>query len=339
MKDSKQKKQKIYFALIWLLVIILPFISLTQGRYSVTLRQFLGTIFPSLSETEEISKAAYNVIFKIRIPRILLAMLAGAGLSVAGASFQSIFSNPLASPDTLGVATGASFGAVLGILLKMPYWAIQLTALAFGLVAVFLVFTVSSIRGKASIVMIVLAGMVISALFSALVSLVKFTADPQDVLPAVTFWLMGTLQGTSLTTLANGAPFIIAGIAVITVFRYKLNLLTLSEDEATSLGINVKRSHIVIILAASLITASVVSMCGLIGWVGLLIPHISRMLFGNNNKSVIPACIGLGAIFMLIIDTIARTAAGTEIPVSILTAVIGAPFFIILLRKTGGIKS
>lgn len=337
--QNKTRRHRIYFTLIWCSIIILPFIALTIGRFPITLRQFFSCLFPQLTENEQVSKAAWNVIFNIRIPRILLALLAGAGLSAAGASFQALFSNPLATPDTLGVATGASFGAVLGILLKFPSWLVQLTALLFGLVSVALVYIVSSIRGKASAIMIVLAGMVISALFSALVSLIKYVADPQDVLPAITFWLMGTLQGTTKATLIQGAPFIIAGIIIIFIYRWKLNILTLSEEEATSLGISVKKTRGVIIFASTMITASVVSMCGLIGWVGLLIPHISRMIFGNNNKSVIPSSIGLGAIFMLLIDTVARSASGTEIPVSILTAIIGAPFFILLLRKTGGIKA
>ena len=186
--------------------------------------------------------------------------------------------------------------------------------------------------------MIVLAGMVIGALFSALVSLIKYVADPQDVLPTITFWLLGSLSGTTKLTLLQGSPFIIAGTLLIFFLRWKLNLMTLNEDEAISLGVPVKRIRLLVILGATMITASVVSMCGLIGWVGLLIPHISRMLYGNNNKSVIPASIGLGALFMLFIDTLARSVSGTEIPVSILTSIIGAPFFIILLRKTGGIQ-
>ena len=187
-------------------------------------------------------------------------------------------------------------------------------------------------------IMIILGGMVVSSLFSALVSMIKYVADPQDVLPAITFWLMGSLSGVNFQTLALGAPFIAVGTIMIFVLRWRLNVLSLNEDEAHTLGVNVRLLRVLVILASTMITASVVSMCGLIGWVGLLIPHISRMLFGNDNRRVIPASIGLGAIFMLIIDTIARTMTASELPVSILTAVIGAPVFIILLRRTGGIR-
>ena len=193
--------------------------------------------------------------------------------------------------------------------------------------------------GRSSIVMIVLAGMVVSALFSALVSLVKYTADPQDVLPAITFWLMGSLSGTGWNTLLFGAPFILIGLVIIFLYRWKLNAMTLTEEEASSLGVNVRQVRAMVILGAAMVTASVVSMCGVIGWVGLLIPHISRMIFGNNNQRVIPASMGLGAIFMLVIDTAARCVTASEIPVSILTAVIGAPFFILLLRRTGGVRT
>ena len=289
---------------------------------------------------QEVSGTVENVVLNVRLPRIGLALLAGAGLSSAGGAFQALFANPLATPDTLGVATGASFGAVLAILFGWPSMAIQTSALAAGLLAVALVYMVSRPKkggGRASVVMIVLAGMVVGSLFSALVSLVKYAADPQDVLPTITFWLMGSLSSTTKETLVLGAPFILAGMALLFLFRWKLNAMTLSEEEAISLGISVKKIRAVVVLAAAMITASVVSMCGLIGWVGLLIPHICRMLFGSNNQRVIPASMGLGAIFMLVIDTAARCMLSAEIPVSILTAIIGAPFFIILLRRTGGI--
>ena len=257
---------------------------------------------------------------------------------MAGASFQGLFSNPLATPDTLGVATGASFGAALGILLGCNMFLTQVCALAMGMLAVAIVYAVSRVRGGTNMVMIILGGMVVSSLFSALVSMIKYVADPQDVLPAITFWLMGSLSATNFQTLLLGAPFILVGTAMIFALRWRLNVLSLNEDEAHTLGVNVKLLRVLVILASTMITASVVSMCGLIGWVGLLIPHISRMLFGNDNRRVIPASIGLGAIFMLLIDTLARTVSASEIPVSILTAVIGAPVFIILLRKTGGLR-
>lgn len=317
---------------------VIALAAIGMGRFSMSIPQTLATLFPGSFPEIEVTQTMRNVIFNIRLPRVLLSLLAGAGLSVAGASFQGLFSNPLATPDTLGVATGASFGAALGILLGCNMFMTQVCALMMGMLAVAIVYTVSRVRGGTNMVMIILGGMVVSSLFSALVSMIKYVADPQDVLPAITFWLMGSLSATNFQTLLLGAPFILAGTAMIFVLRWRLNVLSLNEDEAYTLGVNVNLLRLLVILASTMITASVVSMCGLIGWVGLLIPHISRMLFGNDNRCVIPASIGLGAIFMLLIDTLARTVSASEIPVSILTAVIGAPVFIILLRRTGGIR-
>ena len=320
-------------------IVVCSLAALTMGRYRVGFHEIWAVFFPGAG-SQEIDGTVKNVVMNVRLPRIGLALLAGAGLSSAGAAFQALFANPLATPDTLGVATGASFGAVLAILFGWPSIAIQTNALILGILAVGLVYLVSIPKkgsGRASVVMIVLAGMVVGSLFSALVSLVKYAADPQDVLPAITFWLMGSLSSTTRETLILGAPFILIGMVFLFLFRWKLNAMTLTEEEAVSLGIPGKRIRAAVVIAAAMITASVVSMCGLIGWVGLLIPHISRMLFGSNNQRVIPASMGLGAVFMLVIDTMARCLWASEIPVSILTAVIGAPFFIILLRKTGGI--
>lgn len=324
-------------AVILLALIISSLAAMTVGRFHVTIYETASALLPGLFHAD-LSPMARNVILDIRLPRILLALLSGAGLAAAGAAFQAIFSNPLATPDTLGVATGASFGAALGILFGLPSPLVQLTALAAGIAAVALVIFVSRVRGSSSVIMMILAGMVVSALFSAMVSLVKYAADPQDVLPAITFWLMGSLSSATRQSLAMGTPLICLGILIIWLYRWKLNAMTLSEDEAASLGINVKRVRLLIIAGAAMITASVVSMCGLIGWVGLLIPHASRMLFGSDNRAVVPSSLALGALFMLAIDTAARSAAASEIPASILTAVIGAPFFIFLLRRTGGIN-
>ena len=335
---DNSKRDFIYTSAAVAAIFVLSALAVTVGRYHVTLAQLAALMLPAYFPEVETSSAMSDVVFNIRMPRIMLAIVAGAGLAAAGGAFQALFSNPLATPDTLGVATGASFGAVLAILLGLPSLGVQLFALVSGLVAVSIVYFVSRVRGSSSIIMIILAGMVVSALFSALVSLVKFAADPQDVLPAITFWLMGSLSAATKETLALGSPLIIIGVVVIYLLRWKLNAMTLSEEEATALGIPVKRIRLIVILAAAMITASAVSMCGLIGWVGLLIPHISRMIFGNDNRYVIPSSIVLGSIFMLVIDSAACCTFPSEVPASILTAVIGAPFFIFLLRKSGGVK-
>lgn len=319
-----------------IMILVLSLVALCMGQYTISIQDVISVLL----HKDVAIKNAYTVIYNVRIPRIILSLCAGAGLAVAGASFQALFSNPLATPDTLGCANGASFGAALGILLGFQSIGTQLSALVFGISAILLVFLVTQTKGykNRSMMMVILAGMVISSLFSALVSLVKYVADPNDVLPVITFWLMGSFSSTTMKSLMIGVPCILIGMIVLYLLRYRLNALSLSEDEAKSLGINLKRTRTIVILASSLITTSIVSLCGVIGWVGLLIPHISRMCFGNDNRRIIPACITFGALFMLIVDTFARCATTSEIPVSILTAIIGAPVFIILLRKSGGIR-
>lgn len=314
--------------------LFLALIALCLGQYTIALQDVIKVL--TLQEVDLVN--AETVIFNIRIPRILVSLIVGSGLATAGASFQALFSNPLATPDTLGCANGASFGAALGILLGLNALGIQISALIFGILAVVLVFVFTRYRHANQIMMIILGGMVVSSLFSALVSLIKYVADPNDVLPVITFWLMGSFSNSTVRSLYTGVPMIILGMMILYLMRYRMNALSLKEEEAASLGINVRKNRMIVIVASSLITASVVSMCGVVGWVGLLIPHISRMLFGNNHTKVIPGCIVFGALFMLIIDTIARCMYQAEIPVSILTAIIGAPVFLLLLRKTGGIE-
>ncbi len=330
-----EKKYHICIMIGMLLTCLFALIAISMGQFTISVIDVWKVL---LHQPVDI-KNAETVIFNVRIPRILLSLIAGSGLAVAGAAFQSLFSNPLATPDTLGCANGASFGAALGILVGLKSIGVQMSALFMGILAVILVFVVSKStqRESSNMMMVILSGMVVSSLFSALVSFVKYVSDPNDVLPVITFWLMGSFSSATIRSLYTGVPCIMIGILVIYLMRYRLNALTLSEDEAKSFGINLKWNRFIVISAASLITASIVSLCGVIGWVGLLIPHICRMLFGNNQSKVIPGCIVFGALFMLCVDTLARCMCQSEIPVSILTSIIGAPVFIILLRKTGGI--
>ena len=325
----------------WLLpfLVVLPLLAawfcLGCGRYQVSLADTVRVLMAGPDSTA-FPAVVRSVVFKIRLPRIILALSVGAGLSVAGAAFQSLFTNPLATPDTLGVASGASFGAALAMLLHGNLITVQLVALLFGLLACAITYSIGRKQGRTSVVMIVLAGMVMSALFQAFVSLVKYVADPQDELPAITYWLMGSLSGANFHTLALGLPCIIIGSLVIFALRWRLNILSLQEDEARSMGVNITLLRLAVIIASSMITASAVSMCGSVGWVGLLVPHVARMLSGSDNRHVVPVSLSLGAVFLLVIDTFARAASASEIPISILTAVIGAPFFVLLLKKTGG---
>ncbi len=312
-------------------------LALCAGRFPIPLAEIGKEFFGAGSGMKNV----HTVLFNIRVPRILLAMLVGAGLAVAGAAFQSLFGNPLATPDTLGTANGAAFGAALAILLGAGSLGVQFAALAFGIGAVLLVFLVTRRAagdGRPSMIMVVLGGLVISSLFSALTTLVKYVADPQDVLPVITFWLMGSFSGATRRALLLGLPLIGGGTALLVLLRHRLNALSLSEDEAKSLGVDLPLTRGLVIFAASAVTAAAVALCGVIGWVGLLVPHIARMVLGNDNSRVIPASLTGGALFMLATDTVARCATEAEIPVGILTAVIGAPVFIAVLRKTGGIR-
>ena len=283
----------------------------------------------------EVPDLIYKTVWNIRLPRIALAMLVGGGLAAAGCAFQSLFANPLATPDTLGVASGASFGAALAILMGFSMVGIQLTSLVAGGVAVLLTWLGGSKKGS-GLNTIVLSGIMMGSLFNALVSLVKYIADAEDQLPAITFWLMGGLNSAGWKNIVLGAPAILVSVLVLWLLRWRLNLLPLTEDEARASGVNMKLLRGVTILCATLITASCVSKCGQVGWVGLLIPHICRMKFGSNHLSLLPASVSLGATFMILVDTVARSATASEIPISILTAIIGAPFFIVLMRRSGG---
>lgn len=327
-------------SVIWKIVLlIIPLIAvlaaLAVGRFNVSPVTILQSIFNKLGAGYKQNMQTEIVLWTIRFPRTLLALLVGAGLSVAGCAFQSLFSNPLATPDTLGVASGASFGAALGLLLGLNLIWVQILALAAGIGAVVLTYISGNVEGKSANT-IVLAGIMIGSLFSALVSLVKFGADTESQLPAITYWLMGSLSSANYNSLLLGAPPIIFGIVILFVLRWRLNILPLPDDEAKASGTNVTLLRILTVICATAITASCVSMCGQVGWVGLLVPHICRMKFGSNHLSLIPASISIGAVFMVIVDTIARSASASEIPVSILTAIMGAPFFITLLKRSGG---
>lgn len=323
-----------YFFLL-LLPAVAVLAALGIGRLGIAPGDVLKFALGKLKGAAVLDGQLETVLWNIRFPRILLAGLVGAGLSSAGCAFQSLFSNPLATPDTVGVASGASFGAALGILLGYGLIGTQVFALVFGIAAVALTWLSGSGAGK-NLNSIVLAGIMIGSLFNALISLVKFAADTESQLPAITYWLMGSFASAGYPSLALGSPMILGGIVVLLLLRWRMNLLPLTEDEARAAGVNIRLLRGVIVLCASGMTASCVSMCGQVGWVGLLVPHMCRMRFGNNHLSLLPACISLGAVFMILVDTLARSATAAEIPVSILTAIIGAPFFIILMRRTGG---
>ncbi|MBI2740835.1 MAG: iron ABC transporter permease [Rhodospirillales bacterium] len=275
-----------------------------------------------------------TVLFQIRLPRVAAALLVGAALAAAGASFQTLFRNPLVSPDILGVSAGAGFGAVLGILLSLPVFAIQGLGFITGLITVGVVYTLArALRSQNEILVLVLAGIVVGALAGAGISLVKILADPYNQLPAITFWLLGSLSGIKVVDMQTVAPLVVLGLVPLALLRWRIGVLSLGDDEAKALGVNVRLVRGVVIAAATLVTATAVSVSGVIGWIGLVIPHMARLLVGPRYDRVLPAAVLMGAAFLVLIDTVARTAARIEIPLGLLTALFGAPVFVWLLAR------
>jgi iron complex transport system permease protein len=324
-----------------ILLIVLPlglfYISLFIGRYPIdplTVLQALAAkvlpIHPQIPDTVN------TVIFQIRLPRTLIAMAVGAALSISGASFQGMFRNPLVSPDILGVSSAAGFGAALAILISGNAVAIQTSAFIFGIVGVVLTYILSRVYRSTPILMLVLSGVVVSAFFAALISAIKYIADPFQKLPAITFWLMGSLSATSLPDLTTALPPIVLGTIGLLLVRWRLNVLAMGDEEARSLGIKTEILKGFVIFCATIVTAASVCVSGMIGWVGLIIPHIGRMIVGPDHKVLLPATVSIGASYLLIMDNISRTVISAEIPLGILTAVVGAPFFAYLIRKTKG---
>ena len=277
---------------------------------------------------------AETVLLSIRLPRVAASLLVGAALAAAGACYQTLFRNPLVSPDILGVSAGAGLGAVLGIFLSLPVVAIQLMGFAGGLGAVALVgFVAAAVRTGDRTLILVLAGVVVGALTGAATSLLKVLADPYDQLPAITFWLLGSLAGVKAVDIAPAAPVVVAGLVPLVLLRWRINVLALGDEEARALGVEAGRLRLVVIVCATLITASVVAVAGVVGWVGLVIPHIARMIVGPGFGTLLPVAALLGAGYMLAVDTLARTISQVEVPLGILTAVVGAPFFLWLLAR------
>ncbi|WP_246589168.1 FecCD family ABC transporter permease [Methanofollis formosanus] len=278
-----------------------------------------------------------TVVLKIRLPRICAAMLVGAGLAISGAAFQGLFRNPLVSPHILGVASGAGFGAALGILISGSMFVVQSLAFTFGIVAVVATYLLARVYRTTPTLVLVLAGIIVSAFFQAMISLTKYVADPYEKLPAIVFWMMGSLADVRVSDLYIIGPLIIVCIIILLLIRWRINILSVGDEEAKALGINTTRMTQIIIVCATVITAMAVCISGIIGWVGLVVPHIARMIVGPDYKKILPVSVVIGACYLLVVDDIARTLTAAEIPLGILTAVIGAPVFAYLLkfRKVG----
>ena len=329
MKFQKQMK---VCTILFVILLATMLIALCAGRYTMNLNDIFNALFQ-----KGLNSQVDTVVWNIRLPRIIMSIVIGAGLSVSGVCLQAMFGNPLVSAHTLGVSYSAGFGAALGILLFHNFFYIQILATLMGFLGMFLTYRMSRKNGQSSILMLVLSGVIVGAVFEALTSLIKFVADPEQKLPAITYWLMGSMAGTSWADIMKAVPLLTISIAVLWLLRWRLNVISLSEDEAISLGINIRQTRLIIIITTTIIASVAVSFCGVIAFVGLAVPHLMRMLCGNDHRVLLTANVLGGGIFLLIIDTLARSATASEIPLSILTAVVGAPIFAVLLHKTGGV--
>jgi len=307
-------------------------LSMTIGKFPLSPAQLAEAWLGWAWGNDALDPTIATVVWNVRLPRVISGLLIGASLAAAGATLQALFRNPLVAPDILGVSAGASLGAVLGIFLSLPVLLIQLTSFAGGLLAVLAVYAIGlAIRHRDPVLTLVLAGVAIGALAGAGISLIKILADPYDQLPAITYWLLGSLTSVTRGDALGILPAIIIGLAPLIALRWQVNLLSLGDEEAKALGVEARWLRPLLIAGATLVTAASVSIAGVIGWIGLVIPHIARMLVGPDFRKLLPASMLLGATFLLIVDILARTIASIEVPLGILTAAIGAPFFLFLL--------
>ena len=340
--DSVLHSKRLCLFLLAFCLLAAFLVSFALGHYDVSLRQVMGilcnAILGPLTGGRLMLPSAWTdtmqiAVLNIRLPRILMACMVGCCLSAAGAAYQGVFQNPMASPDVLGASSGAAFGAALAILLGASSRMVTLSAFAFSLATIVLVFLIARHAPGLRVVNLILAGVMISSLFSAGTSYCKLVADPSSQLPEITYWLLGSLSGTKITDVQLALPPMVLGCAVLLLIRWRLNLLTLGDEEAHALGVNTDLLRLGVILCATLITAASIAASGMIGWVGLVIPHLCRRLVGADHRFLMPASMITGAAFLLITDNVSRNLLAVEIPIGILTAFIGAPFFIYLILK------
>lgn len=331
---KRERRRRLILAALLGLLLILGLLSVLWGRYAISLPQLFGILVSRAIPTEASWPAmAENIVWYVRLPRILLAILVGAALSVSGASYQCIFRNPMAAPDVLGASTGSAFGAALAIVQGLDGMGITLCAFLSGLLCMGLVMLCTRFSRGSPVLGLILSGIMISSLFQAGTSYIKLIADPHDTLPEITYWMMGSLSGAGVEDLAWLWIPLLLGFVPLFLLRWKINLLTMEEEQARALGISTRQLRGVVIVCATLLVAASVSVSGIIGWVGLVVPHMARKLVGSDCRVLLPASFLLGGGFLLLVDDLARTLYTTELPLGILTAVIGAPFFLYLLSR------
>jgi iron complex transport system permease protein len=337
MAAAAKPRSKAFGAILLIALPLLLFLlSFLLGRYPVdplTVMKVITSRFVPIAP--DWSPTVEAVVINVRLPRLIIAMVVGGGLAIAGAAYQGVFRNPLVSPFTLGVSAGAGFGAALAILLVGERIAIQLSAFAGGMLAVGLCFLMNRFYRLSSTIVLVLGGVVIGALFTALLSLLKYVADPNSKLPVIEFWLLGSLSSVSMADVLPLIAVTLPCAAVLIVLRWRLNVLAMGDEQARIMGVEAGRLRFVFIVLATLIAASAVAVSGIIGWVGLVIPHFARILVGPDFRRLLPATLSLGACYLLLIDDIARTVTAAEVPLGVLTALVGAPVFILLLGRGG----
>lgn len=317
-----------------LLFIAVVFVYLFVGRYWISPDVVFNILASKLVPIQPTWTPAMDaVVWLVRFPRALAVVLAGAGLAVSGAVFQGTFRNPLVSESILGVSSGAGFGAALGIMLGQTSYAIQLFAFVSALAAVGITYLIGRVHRSSPVLLLVLGGIIVGSLFSAFTSLIKYVADPLDKLPSIVFWLLGSFASITIDDIYLVAPGIVVCTIILLLLRWRLNVLSMGDEEAKALGVDAKKLRAVVIVCATIITAGVVCISGLIGWVGLIIPQMCRLIVGPNHKYLVPASILVGAQFLLFVDLICRTITPGEIPISIVTSIVGAPIFLYLLSK------
>lgn len=329
---------KLRFPILFISLAILTFlmavVSISVGRYYISPQwvvEILGSSFISIPQ--EWPSQAESIIYTLRLPRTIAAMLIGAALSLSGAAYQSVFKNPLVAPDMLGVSSGACVGASLAILFGIAQRGTEISAFIGGLAAVSVAVMIPKIIGKNSIVMLVLSGIIVTGLMGSILGVIKYIADADTELPAITYWQLGSLANVTAENIGTSGTLIVVCLIFMMLIRWRMNILTLSDEEVHMLGKHNGLLRYAVILAATILTAASVCLSGTIGWVGLVIPHFSRMLAGPDNRHMLPVAVLLGALFLLFIDTLSRTALSAEIPLSILTGLVGAPFYFYLLVR------
>jgi iron complex transport system permease protein len=325
----------LYLALL-LLPVAVMLLSLTQGLYELEVEQVAEVLAAELlpgGDEHEVDALAHTIVWRIRMPRVLAALLIGATLAGTGTAFQGIFKNPLVDSGLLGVTAGAGFGAAWMLSEQGTPSQVQAAAFAFGLLAVMITYLGSRLVQSSNIIVLTLMGVLVGSFFTSLISLLKYLADPLDELPAITFWLLGSLVDVTWDDLPFLITVTLAGGVLLWLLRWRLNILSLGDAEATALGINAERLKILIIVCATLMTAMAVSVAGVIGWVGLVIPHAGRLLVGPEHKRLIPISFSLGAAFLLTIDSVSRTQFEAEVPIGVLTGLIGVPVLLVLLAR------